>query len=66
MNGSITSLELKLAQESDDKHDFDDPHVIGLFQKRIIWYTPGDKSLLIAAVAIGALVSPFLPSFLHN
>uniref|UniRef100_A0A0M3JGC3 DUF2335 domain-containing protein n=1 Tax=Anisakis simplex TaxID=6269 RepID=A0A0M3JGC3_ANISI len=50
-------LELELAQRSQQEHDPDDPHVIGFFGKQIIWYTPSDKSLLIAAVAVGALVS---------
>ncbi|VDM43037.1 unnamed protein product [Toxocara canis] len=56
-NGSLTSLELRLAQESKTEHDPDDPHVIGFFGKQIIWYTPGDKSLLISAVAVGALAA---------
>uniref|UniRef100_A0A915ADZ5 Major facilitator superfamily (MFS) profile domain-containing protein n=1 Tax=Parascaris univalens TaxID=6257 RepID=A0A915ADZ5_PARUN len=65
-NGSLTSLELRLAQESKTEHDPDDPHVIGFFGKQIIWYTPGDKSLLISAVAIGALAANLPVVWLTN
>lgn len=52
-NVSTTSVELV----SNLIEDTNDPSVLGLFIEEIIWYTPHDKSLLISAVAVGALVS---------
>ncbi|VDM40115.1 unnamed protein product [Toxocara canis] len=74
LNASVSSEEIRIVQENDTTgnvsgdslelvsnlvEDSNDPSVLGLFIEEIIWYTPHDKSLLISAVAVGALLAHF-------
>lgn len=61
-NGTEEALNESL-QPTVELEQSNDPAVTEIFIKEVIWYTPHDKSILISAVAVGALVSA--PYFIH-
>uniref|UniRef100_A0A0N5AZC5 MFS domain-containing protein n=1 Tax=Syphacia muris TaxID=451379 RepID=A0A0N5AZC5_9BILA len=57
-NGSIPESKIKMKQDMQN-YTLSEPNLVEFFNRKVFWYTADDKSKLIGAVAVGAMLGNF-------